>query len=127
MIPQSLILDCLKMYKIPTEVIQFIEKTMETWIVKLTAGGKSLTEVKIQKRILQGDALSPFWLNKQLCHSTKFSENAKLDTSLVNRKKNINHSMYIDDIKLFAKNKREMETQIQTVKIYNQYIECNLA
>ena len=30
--------------------------------------------------------------------------------------------MYMDGIKLFAKNKRELETLIQTVRIYNQDI-----
>ena len=47
------------MNKISDEVINFIEKTMKTWRVELTAGGGSLTEVKIHKGILQGDALSP--------------------------------------------------------------------
>ena len=32
----------------------------------------------------------------------------------------INHLMYMDDIKLFAKNEKELETQIQTVRIYSQ-------
>ena len=44
------------MYKIPN---QSIEKTMENWRMELTAGGKSLTEVRIQRSIFQGGALSP--------------------------------------------------------------------
>ena len=59
MVPQSWIIKCLKMYKISHEVINFIEKIMKTWGVELTAGGKSLTETKIQRGIFQGDALSP--------------------------------------------------------------------
>ena len=46
------------MNKISDEVINFIEKTMKTWRVELTAGGKSLAETKIPKGIYQGDALS---------------------------------------------------------------------
>ena len=34
----------------------------------------------------------------------------------------INHLMYIDDIKLFAKNEKELETLIHTVRIYSQDI-----
>ena len=41
------------------EVINFIEKTMKTWGVELTAGGRSLAEAKIQRGIFQGDRLSP--------------------------------------------------------------------
>ena len=34
----------------------------------------------------------------------------------------INHLMSMDNIKLFAKNKKELETIIQTVRIYSQDI-----
>ena len=37
----------------------------------------------------------------------------------LNRKKKINHLMYMDDIKLFAKNEKELGTLIQTVRIYS--------
>ena len=47
------------MYKISDEVINFIEKTMKTGRAKLTAGGKSLAEAKIERSIFKGDALSP--------------------------------------------------------------------
>ena len=46
------------MYKIFGEVMKFIEKTMENKKVKLTVGGKGLTEGKIQRGIFQGDAQS---------------------------------------------------------------------
>ena len=45
-------------YKISDEVINFIDKTMKTWWVELSAGGRRLTEAKIQRSIFQGDALS---------------------------------------------------------------------
>ena len=43
MVPQSWRLHCLKMYKISHEIINFIEQTMKTWRVELTAGGRSIT------------------------------------------------------------------------------------
>ena len=58
-VPQSWIINCFKMYKISDEIINFIEKTMKTWKVGLTAGVKSFAEVKVQRSIFQGDALSP--------------------------------------------------------------------
>ena len=57
MVPQSWIIDCLKMYKILYEVINFIKETLETWGVESTAGGKSFAEAKIQRDIFQGNAL----------------------------------------------------------------------
>ena len=53
--------NCLKMYKISHEVINFIEQTMQTGIVELTARGRGLAETKIQRSIFQGDALSPYY------------------------------------------------------------------
>ena len=58
MVPKIWILHCLKMYKISHEVINFIEKTMQTWRVELTAGVRSLAETKIQRGIFQVYALS---------------------------------------------------------------------
>ena len=58
MVLQCWIIDFLKMYKISGEVIKFIENTMKNRKVELTAGGKSLTDVKIQRGIFQEDALS---------------------------------------------------------------------
>ena len=46
------------MHKIPEQIVQFIEKTMQTGRVEVTAGEQSLAEVKIQRGIFQGDALS---------------------------------------------------------------------
>ena len=53
------IINCLNMYKISHEVINFIGKTMKTWRVESTAEGRSLGEAKIQSSIFQWDALSP--------------------------------------------------------------------
>ena len=83
MVPQSWIINCLKIYKILDEVINFIGKTMKTWRLESTAGGKSLAEVNIQRGIFQGDALSPLLfiiaimpLNHKL---TKFTAGYKLN------------------------------------------------
>ena len=59
MVLHSWIINSLKMYQISHEVINLIEKTMKTWRVELTPGGRSLPETKIQRVIFQGDALSP--------------------------------------------------------------------
>ena len=58
MVPHTWKINSLKMYKISHEVINFMDKTMKTWRVELTAGGRRLAEAKIQRGIFQGDALS---------------------------------------------------------------------
>ena len=111
MVPQSWMIKCFKMYKISHEVINFIEKSMKTWIVKLTAGGKSWAETKIQ--LLFIIAMMP--LNHIL---RKCTTGYKLSRS----QEKINHLMYLDGIKLFAKNEKELEALIHIVRIYSQDI-----
>ena len=112
MVPQSWMINCLKMYKISDEVINLIEKSMKTSKVELTTGGRSLAEVKVQRGIFQGDSLSPllFIITKMpLNHrDRKCTARYKLSES----QEKINHLMYMDDIKLFAENEKELETQI---------------
>ena len=74
---------------------------METWRVELTAGGKRLADVKIQRGIFQGDVLSLLLfviLNHVL---RKYTAGYKLSKS----QEKINHLMYFDDIKLLPKMK----------------------
>ena len=122
MVLHSWIINSLKMYKISDEVINFIDKTMKTWRVELTAGGRRLAEAKIQSGIFQGDTLSPLLfiiammpLNHIL---RKCTAGYKFSRSL----EKVNHFMYMDDIKLFAKNEKELETLIHTVRIYSRDI-----
>ena len=103
------------MYKILDEVIKFIEKIMKTW----REGGKNLAETMIQKGIIQGDELSPLLfviMMMPLNHiPRKCAGGYKLSKS---QEKIIN----MDDIKLFAKNKKELETLIHAIRIYSQDI-----
>ena len=43
-------------------------------------------------------------------------------TNLLDTKKKINYFMYMDDIKLFTKSEKELETLTQTIRIYSQDI-----
>ena len=101
-------------------IIIIIEKTMQTWRVELTAGGKSLAEVKIQRGIFQEDALSPLLFVKAMMplNLRKCTVGYKLSKS----QEKINHLKYMDNIKLFAQNEKELETLIQSVRIYSQDI-----
>ena len=47
------------MPKISDKIIKFIKETMKNWRVELTAGGKSLAVVKMQRSIFQKGVLSP--------------------------------------------------------------------
>ena len=79
----------------------------------LTARGRSIAQTKIQRGIFQGDAQSPLLFiiaMMPLNHIPwKFAAEYKLRRS----QKKINHLIYMDDIKLFAKNEKELETPLE--------------
>ena len=110
------------MYKISHEVINFIDKTMKTWRVELTAGGRRLAEAKIQRGIFQEDALSPslFIIAMMPLNHTlrKCTARYKLNRS----QEKINHLMYMGDIELFAINEIELKSLIHAVRIFSQDI-----
>ena len=110
------------MYKISHEFINFIEQTMKTWRVQLTAGGRSIAETKIQRGIFQGDALSPLLLIITMMPLNHILRKCAAGYKLSRSQENINHLMYMDDIKLFAKNEKELETLILIIRIYSQDI-----
>ena len=82
--------------------------------MELTAGDKSLTE----QGIFHGEALSPllFVAVAMLFNHIlrEYADGYKLTKS----QEKINHELYMDDIKLFAKNEKELETLKQAVRIY---------
>ena len=84
------------MYKIPDQIEQFIEK--------------SLSEVKIQRGILQGDVLSPLPFVIGVMLLNHILRKRTVGYKLSESQEKINHLMYMDDIKLFAKNEKELET-----------------
>ena len=122
MVPQSWIINCLKMYKISDEVINFIEKTMKTLRVELTPGERSLAETKIQSGFFQGDVQSPLLFIIAMMPLKHILRKCTSGYKLSKLQKKINHLMNMDDIKLFAKNEKEMETLIHAVRIYSQDI-----
>ena len=110
------------MYKISDEVINFIDKTMKTWRVELTAGGRKLAEAKIQRGIFQEDALSPLLFIIAMMPLNHILRKCTAGYKLGRLQEKVNHLMYMDDIKLFAKKEKELETLIHTVRIYNRDI-----
>ena len=90
---------CLKMYKITDQVVQFIEKTIQIWRVEL----------------ILLFVIAMMALNHILRKCTA-------SYKLIKSQKKSHHLMYMDDIKIFAKNEKELETLILTVRMYSQNI-----
>ena len=97
--------------KLPQNV-QNQTKTMKTWRVELKAGEKSFVEGKIQRRIFQGDSLSPLLFITAMMPLNYIVRKCTAGYKLIKSQEKINHLIYIDDIKPFAKNEKELKTLI---------------
>ena len=76
---------------------------MQTWRVELTAGGRSLAETNIQRGIFQGDALSLLLFMIAMMQLNHILRKCAAGYKLSRSQEKINHLMYMDYIKLFAK------------------------
>ena len=79
---------------------------MKTWRGGLTAGRRSLAETKIQRGIFQGYALSPLLFIIAMSPLNHILRKCRAGYKLGRLQEKINHLMYLDDIKLFAKNEK---------------------
>ena len=79
---------------------------MKTWRNELMAGGKSLAERNIQRVIFQGDALSPIIFIIAMMPLNHILRKCTAGYKLSRTREKINHLMYMDDIKIFAKMKK---------------------
>ena len=85
-----------------------------------------MAETKIQSGIFQGDALSLLLFIIAIMPLNQILRKCTAGYKLSRSQEKINHLMYIDDIKLFAKNEKELETLIHAVRIYSQDMEFSI-
>jgi hypothetical protein len=118
MIPHSWIIHVLKEMKIARNIRRLIEQSMANWNTRLeTQGGGTLGNIEIRRGIFQGDSLSPLLFVMALIPLTIMLRRMKSGYMMKNKSK-INHLLYMDDLKVYAKNNMELESLMNTVRIF---------
>ena len=105
MVPQSWIINWLKMYKISHDIINFIKKKheqQESWInsMKKKLGWNKDPKWDFPRRCI----VTPTIHNCHDANKKKILRKCTAGYKLSRSQEKINHLMYLDDIKLFAKN-----------------------
>ena len=77
---------------------------MKTWREQLAAGGETSVDVKIQRGTFQGDALLPFLFVLAMMPLDLILWKCARSYKFTKSQEKINHLMYMDNIKLFARN-----------------------
>ena len=114
MLPHSWIIDCLYSLGLNKKLITFLQFTMKNWPVELVCNNEKLGEVEIKRGIFQGDSLSPLLFVIALIPLTQILKATRHCYSFANKEK-INHLLYMDDLKLYAKTEEELDSLVQTV------------
>ena len=117
MVPHSWISECLEMFGIANSVQDFLNNSMKSWKLELKAFGEKLGEVDIRRGIFQGHSLSPLLFVLFMDPLTWLLRRAKADNEWSNKGFKLNHLLFMDDLKLFAKSKNQIDSLVQTVHI----------
>lgn len=125
MVPHSWIIETLKLYKVSEIFINFLQQSMRNWNLWLFCHGTQLCNINVRRGIFQGDSLSPLLfimtlfplsevvLNKTWGYKMKLSDESEPGVITVN------HLLYMDDIKLYAKSGAQLKKMIAEVKVFS--------
>ena len=118
MIPHSWLKKCLDMFSIAENIKTLIKNSMEQWRTDLMVNGEKLGRVRIKRGIFQGDSLSPLLFVIALIPLSMVLREVKAGYSLGRGRLSLNHLLFMDDLKLYGKNENQVDTLVNTVRVY---------
>ena len=110
------------MVKVAGNIEGLLRKSMRKWKTVLTANGDVLDEVDINRGIFQGDSLSPLLFIIVMIPLTILLKREDLGYKWGPSGKLINHLLFMDDIKLYGKSMRELESLVEVVRVFSKDI-----
>ena len=93
----------MEMFGVAVNVRSFVNTSMKQWNIKLTASNQRLRNVKTRSGIFQGDSLSPLLFVLVMILWALMLRQTKTFYNLKKGGKKINHLLFMNDLKLFAK------------------------
>ena len=117
MVPHSWLIETLKMVGIASNIRETLETSMKNWKTELTANGQSLGEIEIKRGIFQGDSLSPLLFVIVLIPLSLVLRDTKLGYTFSKSDVSVNHLLFMDDLKLYARSERELNSLVHTLRI----------
>ncbi|XP_044766265.1 uncharacterized protein LOC123322386 [Coccinella septempunctata] len=128
-VPHSWLIEVLVIYKIERRVIEVLKTLMATWrtTLSLCEGGISYetSEIQIKRGIFQGDGLSPPWFCLAL-NALSGMLNRSAYGYAVDERTKITHLFYMDDLKLYARGRAQLEGELEMVRMFSADIGMNL-
>ena len=110
-------IEAIKMVGIADNIVNLFENSKKTWRIKIIACDENLGEVDIRRGIFQGDSFSPLFFVIVLISLSIILNETDLGY-VTSRNQKLNHLLFMDDLKLYVKRERVLESLIQTVRIF---------
>ena len=86
-----------------------------------SSGSIVTNPIRIKRGIFQGDSLSPLLFCMSLAPLSNLLNATEFGYDM--NKERVNHMLYMDDLKLYSKNDKQLEGLLNTVKIFSDDIE----
>ena len=122
MVPHSWLLEVVDMMGVAGNIGGLLRSSMANWKTELMGGGDVLGTVDIKRGIFQGDSLSPLLFVMIMIPLSQRLNAENIGYKLKNTDRSINHLLFMDDLKLYASNDKQLETLVNTVKNYSDDI-----
>ena len=119
LVPHSWVNECMEMFGIAENSRTFLQKSMQQWRLSLTANGGDLGEVNVKRWIFQGDSLSPLLFLLSIVPLSLILKKVNACYKWGKKEYKLNHLLFTDDLKLYAKSEEQTNTLVRTVYVYS--------
>ena len=129
--PHDLIKEVIKSLNLPSGFTHFLLSTIDRWStrIELRVRGKVRfgPYYRIRRGVFQGDSLSPLLfiiVTSVISYNLNKLRKVRPYTRSVSRHENMifNHQLYVDDLKQYARDKKELQAQIRITQAVNSVL-----
>ena len=113
MVSYSWIIECLDLFGVAENIKSLSVNSMEMWKVMLCSRNPELGEVEI----FQGDSLFPLVFALALISLSLILRKTKAAYEFSESKEKINHLLFMDDLKLYRRSEKGLDSLVQTVRV----------
>ena len=119
LVPHSWVNEYMDMFGIAENLRMFLQKSMQQWRLSLTANGEDLAEVNVKMGIFQGDSLSPLLFVLSMVPLSLILKMVNACYKWRTKEYELNHLLFVDDLKLYAKSEEQTNTLARTVHVFS--------
>ena len=119
LVPHSWVNECMEMFGIAENLRTLLQKSVQQWRLSLTANSEDLEEVNVERGIFQGDSLSPLVFVLSMVPLSLILKKVNACYKWGKKEHKLNHLLFMDDLKLYAKSEEQTNTLVRTVYVFS--------